>query len=292
MNKLVVGIGEILWNVQPCCKKIGGAPASFAFLLSELGMNSRIVSAVGNDCEGDAIADELKKLGVDYDLYRLPGPTGQTQVELDENGASVYHPAEEAAWDHLAFDSRLNEIAEQAAAVYFGTLAQRNPAGRHALRRFLDALPPDAVRIFDINLREPFYTEATVRESLHLCDILKMNLSELAAVRDFLGWPEEEAETSCRRLQQRYGLTHVVLTMGKAGSLVLNEGDRSLIRPIPIEMADTTGVCEAFMAGFTAGLLNGKTMHEAHQLASDLAEFVCTHTGSMQPVPLDIRRRI
>ena len=206
MNKrYVVGLGEVLWDVLPEGKKLGGAPANFAYHAGQfLGMDNTIaVSALGEDKLGDETIEALKEHGLNYLLPRVPYPTGTVQVQLDEQGIPTYDIKENVAWDNIPFDDDIAEIARNCRAVCFGSLAQRNVVSRETIQKFLDATPADCLKIFDINLRQQFYTQEILRESFQRCNILKINDEELVLIGRMFGYPDPG------QVQSRHARAHL-----------------------------------------------------------------------------------
>lgn len=192
MNNMIVGMGEALWDVLPEGKKIGGAPANFAYHVSQFGFNSRVVSAVGNDELGNEILDNFSEKNLKFVIEKVPYPTGTVQVELDDEGIPCYDIKEGVAWDNIPFTPELEELAKQTRAVCFGSLAQRSAVSRETINEFLNAMPDDEgqLRIFDINLRQSFYTEEILCNSMKRCNILKINDEELDIVSRMFGYPD------------------------------------------------------------------------------------------------------
>lgn len=172
-NDQVVGIGEALWDMLPEGRKIGGAPANFAYHMSQFGFEATAVSAVGRDPLGDGIVAEFDARGLHHDLARVEYPTGTVEVSLDAQGIPCYDIRTEVAWDHIPFTAGLQQLAARTRCICFGSLAQRNPDSRRTIQRFLDAMPETSLRVFDINLRQQFYGREVVEESLGRCNILK-----------------------------------------------------------------------------------------------------------------------
>ncbi len=294
MNKrYVVGLGEVLWDVLPEGKKLGGAPANFAYHAGQfLGMDETIaVSALGNDKLADETIDALKEHGLNDLLPRVPYPTGTVQVQLDEQGIPTYDIKENVAWDNIPFDDDIAAIARNCRAVCFGSLAQRNVVSRETIQKFLDATPDDCVKIFDINLRQQFYTMEIIRESLQRCNILKINDEELVLIGRMFGYPGLDIENKCWLILGKYNLDMLVLTCGTNGSYVFTPGQKSFQETPKVTVADTVGAGDSFTGSFCAAILNGKPMAEAHKLAVEVSAYVCTQNGAMPKLPDDLKSR-
>ncbi len=294
MNKrYVVGLGEVLWDVLPEGKKLGGAPANFAYHAGQfLGMDETIaVSALGNDKLADETIEALKEHGLNDLLPRVPYPTGTVQVQLDEQGIPTYDIKENVAWDNIPFDDDIAAIARNCRAVCFGSLAQRNVVSRATIQKFLDATPDDCVKIFDINLRQQFYTMEIIRESLQRCNILKINDEELVLIGRMFGYPGLDIENKCWLILGKYNLDMLVLTCGTNGSYVFTPGQKSFQETPKVTVADTVGAGDSFTGSFCAAILNGKPMAEAHKLAVEVSAYVCTQNGAMPKLPDDLKSR-
>lgn len=291
MEKTITGIGEILWDMLPEGKKLGGAPANFSYHASQFGFTSHVVSAVGNDINGDEIAEILSSRNIGSFLQRNDFPTGTVQVSLDHAGIPTYGIHENVAWDNMVFTEKLAELARKTDAVCFGSLAQRNPVSRQAILRFLDEMPDDGrrLRIFDINLRQDFYTKEIVETSMHRCDILKINDEELITVGRLTGHDTADTRVLCRELLSLYGLKLLILTCGAEGSYVFSPSDISFIKTPEVTVADTVGAGDSFTASFVSGLMKGLTVRQAHRLAVDVSAFVCTQKGAMPEFPEHFR---
>lgn len=289
----VIGMGEVLWDLLPEGPKPGGAPANFAYHAAQFGLPARIVSAVGDDEPGDRMLEEFGRRGLKCEIERVPYPTGSVRIALDAAGVPRYEFPDEVAWDNIPFTPRLDELARTTRAVCFGTLAQRSPLSRATIGRFLDAMPrtADRWRIFDINLRQQFYTEQTILRSLERCDLLKINDEELEVLTPMLALPSGGVEARCRALVARYGLRATVLTCGARGSYVITADDASYLPTPRVEVVDTVGAGDSFTASFTAALLRGRTMRAAHALAVEVSAWVCTQAGAMPRLPEELLRR-
>lgn len=291
MNDIVVGMGEALWDVLPEGKKIGGAPANFAYHVSQFGLPSRVVSAVGNDPLGREIVENFTSKGLNHLIEEVPYPTGTVQIEIDPAGVPQYDIKENVAWDNIPYTARLEALAGQTRAVCFGSLAQRNVVSRDTINRFLDAMPQtaDSLVVFDVNLRQGFYTKEILCNSMKRCNILKINDEELVTVSRMFGYPGIDLQDKCWILLGKYNLRMLILTCGINGSYVFTPGNVSF-QPTPkVEVADTVGAGDSFTAAFIASLLKGKSVTEAHALAVRTSAFVCTRKGAMPELPHDLR---
>ena len=290
MKDMVVGMGEALWDVLPEGKKIGGAPANFAYHVSQFGLNSAVVSAVGEDALGDEIVENFTSKGLNHLIERVPYPTGTVQVEIDQAGVPQYEIKENVAWDNIPYTAHLETLATRTKAVCFGSLAQRNVVSRNTINRFLDAMPQDddTLVVFDVNLRQGFYNKEILCNSMKRCNILKINDEELVTVSLMFGYPGIDLQDKCWILLGKYNLQMLILTCGINGSYVFTPGTVSF-QPTPkVEVADTVGAGDSFTAAFIASILKGKTVAEAHCAAVQTSAFVCTKKGAMPILPSEI----
>ena len=291
---MIVGMGEALWDVLPEGKKIGGAPANFAYHVSQLGFNSRVVSAVGDDALGNEILDNFAEKNLNCLIEKVAFPTGTVQVELDAAGVPCYDIKEGVAWDNIPFTPALEELAKRTRAVCFGSLAQRSVVSRETINKFLDAMPDDGdqLRIFDINLRQHFYTQEILCNSMERCNILKINDEELEIVSQMFGYPDIDVQNKCWILLAKYNLKMLILTCGVNGSYVFTPGEISFVETPKVDVADTVGAGDSFTATFVAAVLKGKKVSEAHKLAVEASAFVCTQNGAMPTFPLELKQRM
>lgn len=285
MSKLVVGIGELLWDVFPTGKKLGGAPANFAYHVSRFGLDSLVVSAIGLDDLGEETVQALEEHDLRYHLDRLEEPTGTVQVTLDGNGVPQYEIKTGVAWDNIPYTKELAAIASECQAVCFGSLAQRSPVSRETIGWFLDAVPADCLKVFDINLRQAFYSKGILEDSLKRCDILKINDEELVTVAGMFGYSGKDPEEICRPLMRDYNLKMVILTCGTEGSHVFHEEGVSFLETPKVEVVDTVGAGDSFTGAFVASILAGATVEEAHEKAVKVSAYVCTKSGAMPQMP-------
>ena len=298
--KHVIGIGEALFDCLPEGRKLGGAPANFAYHVSQFGLNGCAISAIGNDELGDEIVEKFNAVHLKHILPRVEQPTGTVKVTLDEKGVPQYEICLGVAWDNIPLTDEMLSVARQTQAVCFGSLAQRSETSRKTIHAFLDATPADALRVFDINLRQSWYTAEVIAESLQRANILKINDEELDVVATMLlGEPTipehliaEDAEKTrriCRELISRYDLDMLILTCGAIGSYVFTMEEESYITTPKVKVADTVGAGDSFTATFVAQLLLGKPIPEAHQKAVDVSAFVCTQNGAMPVLPEELK---
>ena len=294
MNSIIVGMGEALWDVLPEGKKIGGAPANFAYHVSQFGFDSRVVSAVGNDALGDEILEVFKEKQLKHQLQVVNYPTGTVQVTLDSAGIPLYEIKEGVAWDNIPFTDDLKRLALSTRAFCFGSLAQRNEVSRTSINRFLDTMPDGdgQLKIFDINLRQGFYTKEIIRESCQRCNVLKINDEELVAISRMFGYQGIDLQDKCWILLAKYNLKMLILTCGTNGSYVFTPGVVSFQETPRVPVADTVGAGDSFTAAFCASLLKGKSVPEAHKLAVEVSAYVCTQSGAMPELPQVLKDRL
>ncbi|MEZ3598699.1 MAG: carbohydrate kinase [Paramuribaculum sp.] len=287
MNNYVVGMGEALWDVLPEGKKIGGAPANFAYHVSQFGLPSCVISAVGDDALGKEIVENFTSKGLNQLIAEVPYPTGTVQVEIDQAGVPQYEIKENVAWDNIPYTAHLETLAERTKAVCFGSLAQRNVVSRNTINRFLDAMPQtdDTLVVFDVNLRQGFYNKEILCNSMKRCNILKINDEELVTISRMFGYPGIDLQDKCWILLGKYNLKMLILTCGINGSYVFTPGNVSF-QPTPkVEVADTVGAGDSFTAAFISSILKGKSVTEAHSLAVRTSAYVCTKKGAMPILP-------
>lgn len=286
-KRYVVGLGEVLWDVLPEGKKLGGAPANFAYHAGQfLGMDNTVaISALGEDKLVEETIEALKNNNLNSLMPQVPYPTGTVQVQLDEQGVPTYDIKENVAWDNIPFNNDIQDIAHNCRAVCFGSLAQRNVVSRETIQKFLEATPADCLKIFDINLRQQFYTKEVIRESLQHCNILKINDEELVLIGRMFGYPGLDIENKCWLILGKYNLDMLVLTCGTNGSYVFNPGQMSFQETPKVQVADTVGAGDSFTGSFVGSILNGKSIPDAHQTAVEVSAYVCTQNGAMPEIP-------
>lgn len=289
MNKrYVVGLGEVLWDVLPEGKKLGGAPANFAYHAGQCGLDTLAISALGEDALAEETIDALNKHGLNYLMPRVKHPTGTVQVTLSGDGIPAYEIKENVAWDNIPYTPEMAEIAKNCSAVCFGSLAQRNVTSWATIRQFLDTTPADCLKIFDINLRQQFYSKEVIEESFKRCNILKINDAELVVIKRMYGYDDLDMRGICEKILADYKLKILVLTCGTNGSYVFAPGFTSFQETPKVTVADTVGAGDSFTGSFCAAILNGKSLEEAHKRAVQVSAYVCTQNGAMPAIPAEL----
>ena len=298
--KYVVGIGEALFDCLPEGRKLGGAPANFAYHVSQFGLNGCAISAIGDDELGEEIVETFEKVGLNHILPKVEQPTGTVLVTLDNKGVPQYDICLGVAWDNIPLTDEMLQVARNTQAICFGSLAQRSETSRKTIHAFLDAAPKSALRVFDINLRQHWFTAEIIAESLNRANVLKINDEELDVVATMLlGVPSvpgkliaEDAEQTrliCRDLIAKYDLQMLILTCGAIGSYVFTATDESYVKTPKVKVADTVGAGDSFTATFVAQTLLGKPIREAHEKAVAVSAFVCTQKGAMPVIPENLK---
>ena len=280
MKNTIVGLGEILWDVFSERKVLGGAPANFAYHISQFGFQGHAVSAIGKDLLGKEILASLEKKHLNYLIEQTDFPTGEVKVKLDNWGVPQYEICEGVAWDNIPFTPAIENLAKQTQVVCFGSLAQRHEVSRNTIHAFLDTMPKDSLKIFDINLRLNYYTKEIVENSLKKADILKINDEEVVKIAQLFDWNAPEKEV-CKHLLEKYHLDVLILTKGTEGSWVLTPKEESFLPTPKITIADTVGAGDSFTAAFIASHLHGRCLVASHQLAVEVSAYVCQQHGAM-----------
>lgn len=285
MKRLVVGLGEVLWDMLPEGRKIGGAPVNFAYHAGQFGIDTMAVSAIGNDKLGEDTIAEMNGKHLNHIFPSVPYPTGSVQVSLDEKGVPAYDIKENVAWDNIPFTNEIESVARNCRAVCFGSLAQRNAVSRSTIRKFIESTPSGCIRIFDINLRQNFYTSNVIRDSLEHCNILKINDEEIMLVSSMFNYDSSNIENVCHTIMEDFSLEMVILTCGTKGSYIFTKGGVSFMPTPKVNVADTVGAGDSFTGSFCAAILRGLPVAEAHKKAVEVSAYVCTQNGAMPEIP-------
>lgn len=286
MKKKVVGLGEVLWDLLPSGASLGGAPANFAYITTLMGDQGIVASRVGADSRGLDALRRMEELGLDIDHVQTERlhPTGVVNVDLDGNGQAKFEIAHPVAWDFLEWTSDWQRLAESADAVCFGSLAQRSERNRATIRHFLKATSAGALRVFDVNLRQSYYSREVLTESMGLADIVKLNDDELPKIIRLLGNSHKDELSSARRLIRDYDLEVVCITRGSQGSLLVRDGDASEHPGFRVRVADTVGSGDAFTAGLVHEYLHGASLDLMNEVANLVGAWVASEVGAM-PTP-------
>lgn len=298
----VIGLGEALFDCLPTGRKLGGAPANFAYHVSQFGFDSCAISAIGDDELGQEIIDTFDKVGLHYCLPKVDFPTGTVQVTLNDKGIPQYEICLGVAWDNIPLTEELLSMAKEAKAVCFGSLAQRSATSRATINAMLEAMPADTLKVFDINLRQQWYNREIIENSLHHCNILKINDEELDIVAPMLlsvktdpsaliAQDKEKTLRVCRALIELYELRLLILTCGTNGSYVITKDACSFVETPKVEVADTVGAGDSFTGAFIAKLLQGADITQAHEIAVKVSAFVCTQSGAMPILPKEFTQQ-
>jgi fructokinase len=287
---VIAGIGEVLWDVYPDAAHFGGAPANFACHAASLGAEAWMVSAVGADELGDRALDSLGQRGVECaSVTRDPKhATGRVLVTLDAKGQASYEFAADTAWDHLSWSDQRASLARRCDAVCFGTLGQRSPISRDTIRRFVEATPLTALKVFDVNLRQHFYDAETIESSLQIASALKLNGEELPIVAELCGIKARAPRDILMELMSRYELRFAALTHGPDGALLIAAGEESECPAVPTTVVDTVGAGDAFTATLVFDFLRGLPVVEINRHANAVASFVCSQPGAGSPLPASL----
>jgi fructokinase len=285
---VVAGIGELLWDVLPTGKQIGGAPTNFTFHAMQAGCESVLISAIGNDLLGDELLNELEnlKLNCEY-IQRNEFPTGTVTVTLNEKGHPQYVIHQNVAWDNILMKSKIESKLKTLDAVCFGSLGQRSPVSAATIQMLLEGLQPDCLKVFDINLRQQFYSFDIIEKSLQFADVLKVNDDELPVLSDLFDL-NGDVENQLLQITNQFNLQYVAYTMGEKGSILMNSNDFSFVESIKVKVADTVGAGDSFTAILISGLLKGIPLAEIHDMASKTAAYVCTQKGATPVIPYKI----
>lgn len=288
--KKILGIGELVWDVFPSGKQLGGAPVNFAYFAKELGAEAYPVAALGNDELGDEAMEVVRPSGLKLDfIQRNSLPTSRVLVTTDEEGVPQYEIVENVAWDAMECTPEILDLASQADVICWGSLAQRSRKSRESILAMVDAAPENCLRVFDINIRQNFYSAEIIHESLNRADILKLNEDELPIVSELFNIEGTQAE-QIASIISKYNLKSVIFTQGAVCSEVYDPaGLVSRMETPKVNVADTVGAGDSFTATYITAVLLGKSIAEAHALAVKVAAFVCTQNGAINPLPEDCR---
>ena len=274
----IVGIGELLWDVFPEGKRAGGAPVNFVYHAAQAGAEGCAVSAVGDDDWGREILQELKKSGIHVIISTVPYPTGRVLVKM-KDGIPSYTIMDDVAWDHLPLTPEALNAVSRADAVCYSTLSVRHTHTKETVKKLLASARPDALRFFDVNLRQSYYSKGLIEDLLGFSNAFKLNDDELVVLRGLFGFTGADEEV-CRALLRQYKLRYLIFTAGAKYSVVYTPNDISRIDTPRVTVVDTVGAGDSFSGAFVYAVLTGKTLREAHENAVKTAAFVCSRAGA------------
>ena len=280
--KKIVGIGEVLWDLLPDGKQPGGAPGNFAYHAMQLGFESYAVSAIGKDELGSEIEVFLKSKKLNTILQHVDYPTGIVEVLLDSSGVPTYNICENVAWDNIILDMEMKNLARETDAVCFGTLAMRNDVSRKSINNFVDLVPDYSCKIFDINLRQHYYSKELIESCLDKCNIFKINDDEISVLMRMFNMKYLDEKSFSKFLIEQYDLKILILTKGEKGSIVITKAGEISEKQTPrVKVIDTVGAGDAFTAAFVGGIMRGDSISEAHNSAVQISAYVCSCQGAM-----------
>jgi fructokinase len=290
-NPVIAALGEVLWDVFPDGAHFGGAPANFASHAASLGAEAWMVSAVGDDDLGRRAHDVLARHGVKTERVAIDPahPTGQVLVTIDPAGVPTYQIAEDTAWGHIAWSDSLLPLASRCDAVCFGSLGQRSEESRATIRHFLRSTRPGALRVFDVNLRQHFYSREVIEESLHHASVLKLNDDELPILAQFFEIFGDTDRELLGQLTARFDLSLIALTRGPRGSILHAGGEFDECPAPPTDIVDTVGAGDAFTAVLVMGFLRELPLAEINRHANAVAAYVCSQPGATPELPRELR---
>jgi len=281
-NHIVVGLGELLWDLLPAGKQLGGAPANFAYITSLLGDDGIPASRLGQDARGAEAIRRLGELALPTEFIQRDAdhPTGTVKVEVDSSGQPRFEISKAVAWDFLDWTPQWQKLAQQADAVCFGSLAQRSERSRSTIRSFLLASRPSAARVFDVNFRQHFYTAQVFAESMKLATVVKLNHEELPRIMRLFELEHRSEEDSARRLLSLYELKLVCLTRGDGGSILVSADETNEHPGFKVKVADTVGAGDAFTAALVHGYLRGTALMQINETANRVGAWVASQSGA------------
>ncbi len=287
---LVVGIGEVLWDKFPDGDRLGGAPAAFAYHAGQLGARAKLVSRVGLDSDGDKLMQALKELGVDRrDLQKdAQHATGEVRVHLDGEQEATYEIVKNAAWDFLAWTEDLAALATMTQALSYGSLAQRNDRSRITIQRFVRAAPLEAIRLFDVNVRQKFYNRDVIEFGLDHATALKANQAELEVVAQMFHWGGAKEEQLVGLLMKNHPIKYIAVTHGAAGCHLYHGTEMVRSAAPAVTVADTVGSGDAFGAALVMGILRGDSLQAMADRANRVGAFVASQPGGMPKLPAEL----
>lgn len=287
-KQIVAGIGELLWDFLPTGKQVGGAPCNFAYHAMQAGCESIVISAVGSDLLGDELLTTLDGLNINREFVQQNSfPTGTVTVSIDKKGQPQYLIHENVAWDNTVFNTKIESKITDLDAVCFGSLGQRNSVSAATIQQLLSMVKSACLKVFDINLRQHFYSFEIINKSLEFADVLKLNDEELPVLSGLYNITGD-VKSQLNQILGLFNLKYIVYTMGEKGSVILSENEYSFLESPKVVVADTVGAGDSFTAVLISGLLKKIPLSEVHKMASHTAAYVCTQKGATPVIPFKI----
>jgi fructokinase len=285
-NFTIVGLGELLWDLFPQGKQLGGAPANFAYISSLLGDHGIVASRIGTDALGDEAKQRFQRLRLPTDFLQSDSlhPTGNVKVLFDSLGQPRYQISEDVAWDFLEMTPQWRTLAAQATAICFGSLAQRSVTAQSTIQEFLGTARPGTTRIFDVNLRPPFYSQKILADSIKRASIIKLNLDELPVVLQLLDFPTplalDKEKLAAEWLLHLSGAKLICITRGPKGSLLVSQESSHEHPGFSVQTVDTVGAGDAFTAALVHHFLRGAPLSAMNEAANRMGAWVASQSGA------------
>lgn len=283
-TKKIVAFGEIVWDVFKDGSRLGGAPLNFTYYCLKNACEAKIISAIGRDELGAETLSQMEKFSIPADFVQISDTyqSGKVMVSVDEKGLASYEICSPSAWDYIANSPDTHKFLSQADAFVFGSLAQRNAYSRRSLFEFIGLLPPSCLKVFDVNLRQNFYTEEILEKSMKVSNIVKLNDEEVVKISEMFGVVGSESERA-QRIFKLFNLDYLILTLGPRGHLIVSDGEVLQSPAVDAVVVDTVGAGDSFTATFISCLLNSKSLREASDEAAKMAAKVCSYKGALIP---------
>ena len=289
----MVAIGELVWDLLPAGKVLGGFPVNLCYSLNCLGGQAEPVTATGADTLGTRATQQLRSLDLSTSyLQASVHPTGTVAISVDDRGEPTFTIGENSAWDFLEWTSDLQELAQEADAICFGTLGQRSPQSRRTIRRVLETAPAHALRVLDVNLRAPHFSATLIRESLQMANIVKLSDPEMDQVVRLLALGHGSVRSQMTQLLEEYRLELLCLTRGEAGSVLLTRDGIHEHSGFPVDVVDTVGAGDAFLAALVFYSLRGASLEVTNEAANRLGAWIASQAGATPAGTRAAARRI
>ena len=295
-KKYVIGIGELLWDCFSTFRRIGGAPANFAYHVAQFGHQAMVISAIGNDEDGKDLIKELQSHKLDYNIETVNLPTGVVKIDTSVKNDPRYDIKTDVAWSAIPYTTKLETIAKKCCAVCFGTLAQYGDISRETIMKVLEIVPSDCLKVYDMNLRNnaatPLYHNETILKSISKCNILKVNIDEFEYLTKILSLDSnEKIEKRSNEFLDKYpNIRYLIVTMGTEGSWVFQDEVSSFKKTPKVIVKDVVGAGDSFTGAFIGSILNEKTIEDSHRIAVNVSAYVCTQPDGMPEIPEELKK--